>query len=439
METDQGSQSRQNPSWMLLGLVLLTMSFLTAACTAQSDNQPIQTTQTLPILVATDTPEADATLPTATELPAVTMTPGGLENLPPPAGIVFLTDEGHFITQSDGPPRLIYQPEESGVWSNLSADGRFILVINPYDQVLVDLQMGSQTQIWPRDGLNLCPFHWVGGQTGLLITVLLPPGADPVYSCNLGSPVLLSAASLELTILDERGSGLSAPVVSPDGKGFAYNLDGAPWIYSFDTGPAQLDLGQFGMDSLRSAQLADPAWSKSGRFLAWTFRVRNESSLQGVIVLDLDRQEALILTPYEVSAYENSRPRLYFSPSEKYLILDHYLASQSDFASQVLSVYGQVSRQLDGYFNRWSPEKDWLILEKKPGEDACRLAVESADGSLSIPICRGDQAIWSPDGSQIITHPYNRELFWLTQLESQSSVQIDLPAGAEILGWEAGE
>ena len=421
-----------------LTLILAVLLFVLYACagSAETTRQPPGITAPQPTFTAT--PKATITpdpTPTWTNLAQPTQE----AVLPPPAGIVYLTDQGQFITQVDSPPKLLYQPDENGVWSSFSPNQRYSLLFTNFDQVLYEPMSGSRVQIWPRQELNLCPFSWVGGQEALLISVLLPEGEDPEYSCNRGSPVLLDAASQELTILDDTGSGLSGPAVSPDGQMIAYDIAGVPWLYPLYQVTARLDLNQFGVDSLQSAQLADPTWSPSGKYLAWTFKIAGQAGLQGIVILDMDRNAALLFSPFEVSSHENFRPRLYFSPSEKNLILEQYLAAQGDFASQIIALEDGSSRLLDGYFSSWSPANDWLVFERKPGQEACRLTVEAPDGSLSIPICRGDQARWSPDGSQILSYPYDRDQFWLTDLQTQRIVKIDLPAGAQILRWESGQ
>ena len=356
--------------------------------------------------------------------------------LHPPAGIVFLTDEGQFVTQAEGPPKLIFKAQVSTTWENFSPDQNYILEFAAFDQVLVNLQDNSQVHIWPREDLNLCPFNWAPGQPAVLISVLLPQGDDPGFSCNRGSPVLLSAASLELTILDESGSGLSGPSVSPDGQTLAYDIDGIPWLFRFTEPPTKLDLNRFGVNRLQAAKFADPSWSSSGRYLAWTFRVSTDNSLQGVAILDFSENAVMLFTPFDVSSHENFRPRIYFNQTENYLVLDQYLSEQGDFASLVFSLQDGSFRKLDGYFSSWSPVGDLLVYERKPGDFQCRMSVESPDGSISIPICQGDQVRWNPDGSLILSYPYNRDQFWLTDLRTQITVRIDLPSGADILSWE---
>ena len=419
-------------------LTLILLLFFTTGCSPIQNTSPQPSATSKPVISSENsTPENIPPTFTPTSPPPGEPTKETIQ--PAPAGIVYLTDEGHFITMADGPPELLYQPEEKGVWSSLSPNQVYYLEFGTFDQAIFNLQEHSRVQIWPREGLNLCPFSWAAGQPAVLISVLLPEGADPGYSCNRGSPVLLFAATQELILLDDTTSGLSGPAVSPDGQVIAYDVGGVPWLYRFDEAASRLDLSQFDVDSLQTAQFADPAWSQSSTVLAWTFRIPADTSLQGIAVFDFSRNSALLFSPYEVGPHENFRPRLYFSPSEKNLVLDQYLADQGDFASQVIALDGGFSRQLDGYFNSWSPANDWLVYEKKPGQGACRLSVESSDGSTSIPVCRGDQARWSPDGSQILTYPYDRDQFWLTDLQTQLSVKIDLPAGAQILRWESGE
>jgi hypothetical protein len=119
------------------------------------------------------------------------MVAAGVQEIqPPPAGIVFLTDEGQFITRPGRPPELLYQPQESGSWSNLSPDQQFALEFNIYDQVLVDLQQNSRMQI-PMEGLNSVQLD--RGQD--LLTVPRCGERRPGTFVQPRLPVLLSAAN----------------------------------------------------------------------------------------------------------------------------------------------------------------------------------------------------------------------------------------------------
>jgi hypothetical protein len=400
---------RAGVAWLLLGLT---------ACAGGEVGSTLAPERTLtPTLQAVETQETPAA---------------------PPAGITFRTTAGTFVTQAGGEVLQLEQAagEGAGEAGELSPDGRYRLVNTAEAQAVSDLRIGKAVQVWPREGLNLCRFEWSPGQPAWLVSTLLPAGADPAFSCNLGSPALLSPDGAQLEILDASASGISGLSFDPDGQRFAYDTVGIPYIYTFGEGAVPLDLAAYQVEALAGAQLADPAWSGSGRWLAWTFRQAGSDPTQGVMVFDLQAGMAKVLGPFEVEAYGATRPRLFFSPDERFLALRTYDTALGDFSSTILSADGSLQRPLEGYFGQWSPAGDLFSLERKPGAPGCRLGVESADGSTAIPICLGDWMIWSPDGRQVLSHPYNREVFWVTDLVTQETVQIDIPAGAEILGWE---
>jgi hypothetical protein len=357
--------------------------------------------------------------------------------MPPPPGIVYQTAAGIFITAGSGEPRRLPPQGEVGEGGAASPDGAYRLAREGDAQALVSALDGSRALIWPRDGLNLCPFAWVWGQPALLYTVLLPEGHSPAFTCNRGSPVLFEARRQALTILDATASGLSGPAISPDGSRMAYDIAGEPWLYAFDEGAAPFALAPFGNENLPGALLADPHWSPTGRLLAWTYRLPGADSQGGVVIFDLVQTSASIFTPYDVSAYESFRPQLAFNRTETHLALRQRLTETGSFASQVFSLVDGQARLLDGFFSQWSPQGSWLLVERSPGPaDSCRLAVEAPDGDARIPICRGDQAWWSPEEKRLLTYPYNREAFWLTDLDTGATVEVGIPPGAVILGWE---
>jgi hypothetical protein len=355
----------------------------------------------------------------------------------PPVGLVYRLAGRIYQV---GPAGTVRLPQADDLPQNgiPSPDQQYVLLTESQRQTLVDRQGGEKLPVWPRQGYNLCPFSWVPGQPALLLTVLLPGDADPGFSCNRGSPVLLDAHTGNMQILDAAGSGLSAASVSPDGRTLAYDLAGVPWLLEFGLAPQPFDLQRFTPLPLPAASLADPAWSPSGRYMAWTFSAPGGSDHQGLSVFDLEALSAQPLVPYPVAAFEGLRPHIGFSPDEKFLVLRHYLPDEGTWASQILSLQVQFSRRLDGFFGAWNPQGSLFWLETNPGQAACQLNVESPDGSLRFPVCYGNWAIWSPDGALLLTHTYNRDLFWLTELPDGETLPVDLPPGAEIVSWEAG-
>ena len=380
--------------------------------------------------------------PRITLRPTKTLVP--IDKVNPPPGIVYRLDNKLYLTTSGGQVQ-VEQDNTLPEGQYVSPNEQFILEFDWFTdplpshqtQTIVNLADGTRTQIWPVENLNLCPFFWVDGQPSVLLATLLEEGASINYSCNRGSPVLLFLDTMQLTILDETGSGWSSPDISPDGRFMAYDLGGEPWIYEFGQGSRPLDVNQYGLDALNTKYLSDPDWSPSGRYLAWTSLHINDQGQEGVVLLDLARQKARRLAPFQVQEFEGSRAYFQFSPSENYLALTRYIyGPESGYVSDIISIDGLFSRRLDGHFGRWSPQGFRFWLELDPGQDKCRLRVESPDGSVRLPICFGDWVVWRSDGRQVITYTYNKDLFWLTDLATGVTLPLDLPSGAEIVRWE---
>lgn len=386
------------------------------------------------LLTAQPSPTAQIAILPSPGLP--TPLPTGESLHPPPPGIVYQTAEGVFITTQDGAPRRLGASEAGSEDALPSPDRRYLLRTEAEKQELIEQASGRRISIYPQPGMNLCPFAWVWGQPAVLYTVLLPRGVSPAFTCKVGSPVLFDPQTQAITILDETASGLGAPAISPDGRQIAYTVADRPWLYRFDASAAPFDLERFGWQDA-AFHFGDPAWSPDGDSLAWTFQAPEEAGRQGVVVFDQRKGVAQAFTPYEVAGYEAFRPQLLFSPAGRQLVLRHYQAAQGDFASQLFDLESHSSRQLDGFFSQWSPQGSWLLIEKSPAAgDPCRLEVQAPDGALRLPICRGDQAWWRPDDGALLTHPYNREAFWVFDLPSGAMQAVAIPAGAHILGWQ---
>ena len=110
------------------------------------------------------------------------------------------------------------------------------------------------------------------------------------------------------------------PGLSPDGKIIAYDRMGTAWLYHWDTGSEPLDLTSWGVEGI--TRIGGPAWSPDGRRLAWTAAVQNPDWRIALIVLDLDRQTALLLHPYQNAGRGGWFPPPSWSPDGRWLAFE---------------------------------------------------------------------------------------------------------------------
>jgi hypothetical protein len=356
----------------------------------------------------------------------------------PPAGILYRTDNGLYITDGSGGSQLLLELIP-GEYVMLSPDYSHALVIR-MEEYLVDLKTGTKTLVWPLEGYNLCPFSWRYELPLAMISTLLPEGADPGYSCNLGSPVLMSLDG-ELTILEAEEFGWSRYRSSHNGQSIAYDIDGVPWIYDDENGPKKFIVTNYGFPNVENAYFSDPSWSPSGKKLAWTFIIGDmwaDNSRQGIVILDLVNTTNIILEPYTVTEFEGTRPIIMWNSDETYIVMMHYIydgSENSGILYELLSIDGKDARTIK-YFKRWTPYSDLFIRENFLGPGRFRPdSIESLDGSFSFEVKGGNLVMWSPDYKQFISRSGDSKMFWLTEMDTLKTYQVNLPPNSEIDEW----
>ena len=409
-----------------------------------SPTQTITLTKTLPTLsTSSKMPTITKTLwqPTRKPSPSSTITPTPLLLVDPPAGIWYQTDTGLFVTEGLGKSRKLFELSE-GEFATFSPDNSYVLLFGAFNQYLINLKTGEKTTIWPRGGYNLCPFSWVNRTPLVLISVLLPEGSDPGYSCNMGSPVLLSLEG-KITVFDKDEWGLSAPDVSWNGQTIAYDLGGKPWLYDWQDGSKPFDITSFGFPRKEKVFFSDPSWSPSDRKLAWTYRnyeTWEDTTQQGIAIFDFDTKTSILLAPYYITDFEGSRPHILWNRDDTYLSFRHYQMKSQDFVWELISVDGNFSQTLEGDFGRWSPNSNLYSMRVYFKKDKIwKLYIKSLDGSVSHPICCGEESLWSPDGKQLLSFLYSNKEFWLTDIITCVTVKFNLPPGSEVIGWESDQ
>ena len=360
----------------------------------------------------------------------------------PLSGILYQTDRGLFLTDGYGKSRKLISLGK-GDSAQISPDGAYALVIvkstsvSWLNQYLVNLETGDWQSLLPLEGYNLTPFRWINRRPLTMIASLFPEGFDLGYTSNVGTPVLRTLDG-DLTMLDPVGSGLSGAAASPDGGTVAYDLDGVPWLYDWEHGAHALDPTRFGLLEEGNWIFADPSWSPGGQKLAWTFVARNlpeGGTYSGFAIFDFQTGKSVVLKSYDVINYEGSRPQIAWSANERFISVWHYQNASDSFIWEMIAVDGSSSRILDGFLEVWSPVGSQYLISRYDAVSGWSLNVENPGEEASFNICCGIGGLWSPDGSQILTYAEAGQLFWLTDIGSNRTVQVDLPPGSEIRDW----
>jgi hypothetical protein len=410
--------------------------------TPTNKREPTFTPSLLPAFAQTAVP-TQTPAPTKTPRPTATVTEPSVPLLVPPAGITYQTDKGLYMTEDLGKATLLFEHSEYD-WVTFSPDRLWALA---YDfsrpvQLLINLENGENAIIWPREEHNLCPFSWVKKPQPLtLISVLLPGDSDPGYSCNRGSPVLLSLSG-EMTVFDESGSGYSAPDVSADGEWIAYDLGGIPWLFNWQDGVKPFDAVSFGFPIKEKVAFSDPKWSSSAKKIAWTYwtydNLSEETAKSGIAIFDLETQTSYLLQPYDVTEYEGSRTRIEWSADETYISVWHFDRTLPNFSWEIISIDGVLTQRLEGQFGEWSPVGQLFTVAKTDG-NSWEYYVESVNGSVNYPLCcKIHESLWSPDGKELLLKS-GTDTYWLMEIKSGAKVQVNLPPGARLLSWDAKE
>ena len=350
----------------LLGLVLLLMGCNLPSQTHQATQEPSLIGSATSANPSTSTPPSAPTrtrtkTPTIAPKASATATAIPIPAVSAPAGIVYRTQHGLFVTELTGKSRLLLELSEHE-WAYLSPNKTHALVFdysfvntNVPIQSTVDLHTGQWTPLYPQVGHNLCPFYWLNNQ--FLVTTLLPDEADPGYSCARGTPAYIRQDGTGLTIVDQSGFGYGSPAASPTGQSIAYDIEGEPRLYEWGKQNIRFDVTAYDFPIMSEAIFTDPSWSNSGEKLAWTVSGKLDGGKQqGIAVFDLRQKTSAFLFPYDVIDYEGSRPEIVWSGDDNFILFGGYDNSEQDFIARILSIDGKTVRKLDrDRFLRWSP------------------------------------------------------------------------------------
>lgn len=354
--------------------------------------------------------------------------------------MIYRRQDGSFYrTLADGSSQWIVQRTES--WVSLSPEGTHLLVVDGYNQYILDIATGQQAQLMPQGKLASCGFWWIrNNQTWLLGDMLGEDGPDPGYSCYGGYPAIIRRDGSLFYRIETEVAGISYSVASPSGDRIAYERGGQPVIYTIGQGSVVFDPAKYGLRLAPGARIADPSWSPSGRFLAWTVFFYDTAQVEpkpvsGIAIFDLQERTARYLTPYELSFWEADRPMIRWSGDEKFISVWGYDRLVRDFSTRVLSLDGSLVRVIIENSLDWSPVGHWLGYDNYPAEEPCHLVIELPDGADQHRFCGEWDFIWSPSGDALVYADSETAAFWLVQVPGWTPQRIALPEDAELWYW----
>lgn len=268
----------------------------------------------------------------------------------------------------------------------------------------VDLTSGETRNLTNTpDHPKCCAQFWPGQPDTVIFLTRL---GDEGLSYTMAA-VNLDGSNYRL--LDESAALMGLPALSPDGRTIAYDPEGKPWLYGWESGPQALNLAEFNLQIApeRSYGLTNPAWSPSGKEIAWMVSgdpFGSGAPQGGVVVLNFPGKTHRLLNPYEpVGAGGGLLPPV------------------------------------------WSPDGSWLVVFEQslsqPGawvmhpDGSARNLVYAAGTVRSVP---GLQAIWSPDSQHLLIVDPNaegRNRLTLVNLLANRIEDAGLPVGAIPLAW----
>lgn len=229
--------------------------------------------------------------------------------------------------------------------------------------------------------------------------------------------------------------------ISPDGKqlAFSWNVTGQWEIYTL------------ALDSVTSPKLitsgpgakSNPCWSPDGKQLAYAFDIDGSEAFD-IYSHIIDTDVHINLTPETADAIQAN---FCWSPDSKHIA---FISDRSDrFKTYILSLENGAIRLIHDKQSpenvSWSPDGRWLtIVAAATGQDYWTFIVSIAENTFKPISEKGlaiaaDNAVWSPDSSQVAFCSSHEELFRVG-IYSLASGQInwmtdEVEKGKECLSW----
>ncbi len=320
-----------------------------------------------------NTPAPTAT-PQSTVSSTLHPTPNQMAITPPP-NLVYCTADGLWQTDGDGQSVHLFDRPDA----LLSPDGTRVLYLEEDDLWLADLTTGERRNLTTTpERIECCP-RWWPARPDVVIFGSWPRAAE--RGPNTGYLTTIQVNGNGYRVLEEESVSYAWPAPAPDGQTIAYDRESTAWLYRWGAEPEPFAPVVYGLSWQR---IASPAWSPDGKRLAWVVGGHFDDQWQiGVGVFDLGAQTARLLHPYEPIGMGGWPP----APV-------------------------------------WSPDGQWLAFHAIAGDPAEHgLWIARVDGEKEHFLRPGEAPIWSPDGR------------WLAEVGTWHPQQINLPPGAQAVGW----
>ena len=288
----------------------------------------------------------------------------------------------------------------------VSADGKQMLSWWDWSDLwLVDLTSGETRNLTNTpESEECCAQFWPGRPDTIIFLTRLANGDEMSFKM---AAINLDGSNYRL--LDDSATLLGLPALSPDGNTIAYDPDGKPALYRFESGPEVFNPADYNLQVSPKLEygLTNPSWSPTGKNIAWMVSGDPFGSGMpqgGAMVFDLEGKTNRLLHPYEPAGTGGG-----FLPSV------------------------------------WSPDGNWLVVfDQSLNEPGVWVMHLDGSGEMlvyapsTVRSVLGLQALWSPDSQQLLVSDPNAEggirLTLLNLLTSQIET-ASLPTGAIPVAW----
>jgi len=404
---------------------------------------------------------------TSTPKPSSTPTISPVLQVPvisPLTGLLYRDNIGLQVVSATRQSKLLLEISD-GEHASISSDGKSAIYISgepPYwNYALVDLATKQKIELNPGKDYLFCGIEWWQSNPNYLLADVEPKELSGGMYCN-SIPAIMNIKDQSLKLLGKEPGWNNFFDTSPDGQTIAFGQTGKPWLYSPNQGSRILNLQQYGFPEMENSFISHPAWSPSGRYLAWVIHgTLNGEDQQGICVFDFQNKTSRFLFPYQVEGYDGGRSWIIWAPDEQSVILDNF---SLDLIWNI-PIDGSQSSPIK-FVPKWSPDGSMFAhLEFDRQANKAFIVISNAVSSnlhniylplelysmkwLTDPnVNWGDENIlfwdsqgrnlrWSLDGESLIVElgDSHNKWNWVVDMKSLQLYRLDLPEYAEILGF----
>jgi Tol biopolymer transport system component len=320
----------------------------------------------------------------------------------PYAGLAYGTQEGIFLLDLDGKPKLLLENPDIGPFIDaaLSPDGSRVIYAGPgdvKDLCLANLSAGEKRNLTNTSDRTEFSPQWWPARPRVVVFESKQAEDYPFYS---GNPTVINLDGSDYRVLDAFTGGPVA--LSPNGQALAFGCcESQGVIYDWSRGATALDPYTF---NVSIQKLFNPAWSPDGKLLAWVVGgnlTAQDTWQNGVAIFDIGAHTVRFL--------------------------------------HVFAPLGGTEPQMD---LTWSPDGQWLaFVNQNETQEQGReryLWVIRADGEEEYNLGNGYNPMWSPDGRYLaFNHSSDTPPVELISVVPYSrwNEPAQLPYRGEIIGW----